>query len=127
MMRFPFRPLALILTLTGLLLPANAPAAPAPTLITAGSPPIVVEVGKGILVRLEHPASSVFVADPDIADVKAKSPTLIYLFGKASGETTLFAVGDRDQVALNATIRVHYDVRRIQEAIRELAPHSAVS
>ena len=77
--------------------------------------------------RLERPANSVFVADPDIADVQAKSSTLVYLFGKSGGETTLFAVGDHDQVALNATIRVRYDTTRIQDAIHELAPRSAVS
>ena len=104
-----------------------ASAAPAPTLVTAGSPPIMVEVGKGVVVRLEHPANSVFVADPDVADVQAKSSTLIYLFGKTGGETTLFAVGEHDQVSLNATIRVRYDTGRIEEAIHQLAPRSAVS
>ncbi len=126
MKRLSFR-MFLALSLAGLLLPAVASAAPAPTLITAGSPPLVVEVGKGVLVRLERPANSVFVADPDVADVQVKSSTLVYLFGKSGGETTLFAVGDRDQVALNATIRVRYDTMRIQEAIHELAPRSAVS
>ena len=126
MKRLSFR-VFLALSLAGFLLPAVASAAPAPTLITAGSPPLVVEVGKGVLVRLERPANSVFVADPDVADVQVKSSTLVYLFGKSGGETTLFAVGDRDQVALNATIRVRYDTMRIQEAIHELAPRSAVS
>ncbi len=125
MMRLCLR-VVLALALAGFL-PAVASAAPAPTLITAGSPPLEVEVGKGVLVRLERPANSVFVADPDIADVQAKSSTLVYLFGKSGGETTLFAVGDHDQVALNATIRVRYDTMRIQEAIHELAPRSAVS
>jgi pilus assembly protein CpaC len=126
MIRFSFRML-LAVAFAGALLPANASAAPAPTLVTAGAPPIVVEVGKGVLVRLDRPANSVFVADPDVADVQAKSPTLIYLFGKSSGETTLFAVGDHDQVQLNATIRVRYDLARIEEAIHQLAPRSAVS
>ena len=87
----------------------------------------MVEVGKGVVVRLEHPANSVFVADPDVADIQAKSSTLIYLFGKTGGETTLFAVGEHDQVSLNATIRVRYDTGRIEEAIHQLAPRSAVS
>jgi len=128
MMRLSCRVAALALALaSSLLFPAEAPAAPVPTLITAGSPPIVVEVGKGVLVRLEHGAESVFVADPDVADVQAKSPTLIYLFGKSGGETTLFAVSGKEQVVLNATVRVRYDTARIQEAIHELAPRSAVS
>jgi pilus assembly protein CpaC len=131
MTRFSRRAAALALVLAStLLLPAEAPAAPAPTLVTAGSPPIEIVVGKGIVVRLEHDADSVFVADPDVADVQAKSPKLIYLFGKSGGETTLFAVGGKDgkeQIVLNATVRVHYDAARIQEAIHELAPRSAVS
>ena len=126
MIRFSIRNL-LAVAFAGVLLPAIASAAPSPTLVTAGSPPVTVEVGKGVLVRLEHPANSVFVADPDVADVQAKSPTLIYLFGKSSGETTLFAVGEHDQVALNATIRVRYDLARIEDAIHQLAPRSAVS
>ena len=126
MIRFSVRML-LAVALAGVLLPAIASAAPAPTLVTAGMPPVVVEVGKGVLVRLERPANSVFVADPDVADVQAKSPTLIYLFGKSSGETTLFAVGDHDQVQLNATIQVRYDLARIEDAIHQLAPRSAVS
>src|SRR6185312_10894345 len=126
MIRFSFRML-LAVAFAGVLLPAIASAAPAPTLVTAGAPPITVEVGKGVLVRLDRPANSVFVADPDVADVQAKSPTLIYLFGKSSGETTLFAVGDHDKVQLNATIRVRYDLARIEDAIHQLAPRSAVS
>ena len=126
MIRFSFRTL-LAVAFAGVLLPAIASAAPAPTLVTAATAPVTVEVGKGILVRLERPANSVFVADPDVADVQAKSPTLIYLFGKSSGETTLFAVGDHDQVELNATIRVRFDLARIEDAIHQLAPRSAVS
>jgi pilus assembly protein CpaC len=131
MTRFSGRAAALTLVLaSALLLPAEAPAAPAPTLVTAGSPPIEIIVGKGVVVRLEHEADSVFVADPDVADVQAKSPKLIYLFGKSGGETTLFAVGGKDgkeQVVLNATVRVKYDTARIQGAVHELAPRSAVS
>jgi len=125
MIRFSLRML-LAVAFAGVLLPAIASAAP-PPIVTAEASPITLEVGKGVLVRLERPANSVFVADPDVADVQAKSPTLIYLFGKSSGETTLFAVGDHDQVQLNATIRVRYDLARIEEAIHQLAPRSAVS
>jgi pilus assembly protein CpaC len=121
-----FRLAALALALAIGLHAAGASAAP-PTLVTAGSPPIAVEVGKGILIRLDRAVDSVFVADPDVADVQVKSPTLVYLFGKSGGETTLFAVGSHEQVVLNATVRVRYDAARIQEAIHELAPRSAVS
>ena len=38
---------------------------------------LVLEVHKGQLIRLERPAAAVFVADPEVADVQAHSPTLV--------------------------------------------------
>ena len=39
----------------------------------------------------EEPFSSLFVANPEVADVEVKSPRLVYLTGVGVGETTLFA------------------------------------
>lgn len=102
-------------------------ASPAPQLVPVAGTSIDIEVGKGRLLRLDRPASSVFIADPEVADVEVKSPTLVYVFGKASGKTTLFAVGDHDEVLLNTNLLVRYDVSRVSQAIHELAPHSAIS
>ena len=104
-----------------------APLAAAPTVINTAGAPLVVEVGKGQLVHLDHPASTVFVADPDVADVQVKSPVLVYLLGKSGGETTLYAVGDNDQVILNVNVHVRYDVAGIEQAIHATAPRSAVA
>src|SRR5262252_7002470 len=101
---------------------ACAPAQAAPKVIAPAGAALQIEVSKGRLIRLDQPANSVFVADPDIADVQVKSPSLVYVFGKAAGETTLYAVGDGDQVLLNATVVVHHNIARLQEAIRDLQP-----
>ena len=45
--------------------------------IGANGAPIVLEVNKGTLIRLTAPAATVFIANPDIADVQVKSPSLI--------------------------------------------------
>ncbi len=127
MTRFSFRLVALILALAGAAMLAPPPAAAQSRVVNTAGAPLSVEVGKGQLVRLDHPVNSVFVADPDVADVQVKSATLIYVFGKSGGETTLYAVGDNDQVVLNRTIRVTYDVGRVEEAIHKMAPRSAVS
>ena len=128
--------LAVALALAGTLTWVPPAAAAPKTVTSAGTPlktvtatgaPLQVEVGKGRLVQLDHPATSVFVADPDVADVQVKSPSLIYVFGKSGGETTLFAVGENDEVLLNMAVRVRLDVARVQQAIRDLAPRSAVS
>ena len=106
---------------------ACAPAGAAPKVVAPAGAALQLEVSKGRLIRLDQPASSVFVADPDVADVQVKSPSLVYVFGKAAGETTLYAVGDGDQVLLNATVVVRHNIQRLEEAIHELEPRSAVN
>ena len=120
-------PVLAILASFALLALVCAPASAAPKVVAPAGAALQIEVSKGRLIRLDQPASSVFVADPDIADVQVKSPSLVYVFGKAAGETTLYAVGDGDQVLLNATVVVHHNIGRLQQAIHELEPRSAVS
>jgi pilus assembly protein CpaC len=107
-------------------LPGIGRAAP-PQLLTTATSGMELEVGQGQIIHLDKPATSVFLADPNIADVEVKSPMLIYIYGKASGATTLYAVGDHDNVLLNSSLHVHYDVARLERAIHDLVPHSAVS
>src|SRR5260370_12823120 len=45
--------------------------------VAANGAPIVLEVNKGTLIRLTAPAATVFIANPDIADVPLKPPPLI--------------------------------------------------
>jgi pilus assembly protein CpaC len=127
MIRFTVRLLALLLALAPIGVLAPVPANAAPKVVTASGAPLIVEVGKGQLVHLDSAVNTVFVANPDIADVQVKSPTLIYLFGKSGGETTLFAVGEDDRVVLNMDVRVRYNVARLQEAIHKAAPRAVVS
>ena len=89
--------------------------------------PLLIEVHKGKLVRLPAPASTVFVADPEIADVQIKSPTLLYVFAKRAGETSLFAVDSRDRVLAGLPITVSHNVTRLRRAIFDLSPQSDVS
>src|SRR5207248_1045344 len=94
------RYVALAATFFALACPAPDLAA-APQVIGPSTVQLQVEAGKGRLVRLDRPAASVFVADPDVADIQVKSPSLVYVIGKNAGETTLFAVGERDEVIVN--------------------------
>jgi pilus assembly protein CpaC len=127
MIRFAFRLIALVLTAAPAALLMEVPASAAPKVINTTGAPLVVDVGKGQLIQLERSAAAVFVADPDVADVQVKSPTLVYVFGKSGGETTLYAVGENDQVVLNVAVRVRHDVARVEEAIHKMVPRSAVS
>ncbi|HEX5319137.1 MAG TPA: type II and III secretion system protein family protein, partial [Stellaceae bacterium] len=89
--------------------------------------PILLETGKGTLLRLPHPAATVFIANPDIADVQVKSPSLIYLSAKTPGETVVYAVDSDDNVLLHAPIRVDHDLSRLRESMHSLMPGEHVT
>ena len=95
--------------------------------IRASGPPIVLEAGKGTLIKLPRPASTVFIANPEVADVQVKSPSLIYLNAKAPGETVLYAVDADDHVLLNAPVRVEHDLSRLRQSLPALIPGEDVS
>jgi pilus assembly protein CpaC len=105
--------------------PAAEPRGPRMEGVAAISPagaPILLEVGKGTLIRLPRPASTVFIANPDIADVQVKSPSLVYLSAKAPGETVVYAVDAGDAVLLNAPVRVEPDLSRLRQSLKALVP-----
>jgi pilus assembly protein CpaC len=108
-----------------------APPAVAPHGGGAQIPPtggrITLEVNKGTLIRLAGPAATVFVANPDIADVQVKSPTLVYISAKAPGETVIYAVDASDSVLLNSPVLVEHDVSRLRSSLRQLAPGESIS
>jgi len=100
----------------------HAAVANVPSQIPATGKPILLEVGKGTLLRLDRPASTVFIANPDVADVQIKSPALIYLNAKSAGETVLYAVDAEDKVLLNSPIRVEQDISRLRQSFESLLP-----
>jgi pilus assembly protein CpaC len=95
--------------------------------IAAGGARIVLEVNKGTLIRLGAPAATVFIANPDIADVQVKSPSLIYVSAKSPGETVIYAVDASDSVLLNSPVRVEHDLSRLRSSLRQLAPGERIS
>jgi pilus assembly protein CpaC len=95
--------------------------------IPADGRPIVLEVGRGTLIRLSRPANTVFVANPDIADVQVKSPELVYISAKAPGATVIYAVDGGDKVLLNAPVRVDFDLSELRQSLNRLVPGNAIS
>ncbi len=115
--------------------PPGPPPGPAPVAAEPGrvsqvrtsGPPIVVESGKGSLIRLPKAAATVFIANPDVADVQVKTPTMIYVSAKAPGETVLYAVDSDDHVLLNAPVRVEHDLSRVRDSLKAVAPGENVT
>lgn len=87
---------------------------------------LTLVVGTGQLIRVEEAFSSLFVANPEVADVEVKSPRLMYLTGVGVGETTLFAVDENDNVLMSTHIRVTHNIGALQDGIRAMAPGQSV-
>src|SRR5437667_11101907 len=107
--------------------PAAKPLRGGASQIAANGAPILLEVGKGTLIRLAAAAATVFIANPEVADVQVKSPSLIYLTAKSPGETVIYAVDAGDSVLLNSPVRVEHDLSRLRSSLRQLAPGERVS
>lgn len=86
-----------------------------------------VEVQKGKLVQLARSAVSIMIADPNIADIDVKSPRSVYVFGKRSGETTLYALDEHDKTIISTVIRVTHNLSGLTAAVKELMPASAIN
>src|SRR6266853_2190748 len=100
-----------------------------PVNIRPTGPPVVLEIGKGTLFHLPRPAATVFVANPDVADVQVKSPTLLYISANKTkpGETVVYAVDDKDNVLVSAVIRVDYDLSRLRQSYKQAMPGARIS
>ncbi len=86
-----------------------------------------LEVKKGRLLRLATPVSAVFVADPEVADVQAQSPTLLYIYGRRAGTTTLYAVDESQQVVLRRDVQVRHNLTRLRQVLAETIPDQPIA
>ena len=88
---------------------------------------ISLSVHGGRLVKLDAPATNVFVADPDIADVQVPSPTAIYVLGKKSGRTNVYALDQSGSPILQASVDVSYDVGAINALFNSELPNQKIT
>jgi pilus assembly protein CpaC len=105
--------------------PADAQDQSPEALGTEGS--LSLEVRKGRVIRLPRPAATVFVADPDIADVQAQSASIVYLFGRRTGTTSLYAVDENDELLLRTSVTVTHNLSGLRQAVLQLVPNSQIT
>ena len=121
------RLIATLFLIVGCAMPAGAATdLPRLRIVDADPEPVTLEANKGQLLRLVRPVDTVFIAEPGIADVQLKSPTLIYIFGRRPGETTLFAVDKREMVILNTRVVVQHNIARLKDMIRNILPEDMI-
>jgi pilus assembly protein CpaC len=89
------------------------------------STPLTVDADQAQVIQLREPAKTVFVANPDIADVQVPTPNSFLVYGKRPGTTTVFAISEAG-TTMSYTVRVTRPVGEIAGAIRSAVPTAQV-
>jgi pilus assembly protein CpaC len=110
----------------GLAMAAAAPAFAQPVAALAPTNDVTLSVGTGRMVRPNGTVAEVFVADEDIADVHASSPSQIYIFGKAAGTTTVYATDRSGRVVYSANIRVGQNLASVSQMLDLAMPEADI-
>ena len=112
---------------------AIAPLASAPTSVATAqsvvrpSSEIVLSIGRGELVNVPGTMADVFVADDAIADVQVKSQRQLYVFGKAGGETTVYASNKAGDIIWSANVRVGSNIGSIDQLLTLAMPEAKIN
>ncbi|MCY0389488.1 type II and III secretion system protein family protein [Robbsia sp. Bb-Pol-6] len=83
---------------------------------------LLLDAGKGTLLRLNEDAASVFVVDPTIADVHVPSPKSVFVLGKKPGTTTLYVMGGHNQTLVQRTVTVARDMEELRGMLKTRFP-----
>ena len=67
---------------------------------------VTVQTGAGQIVRLKQDVSSLFSADPKVAEVRPASPSSFFVFGVGAGNTTIEAASATGEVIGRYVVRV---------------------
>jgi pilus assembly protein CpaC len=87
---------------------------------------IMIAVGSGQLLKLPAAMTDLFVANPDIADVQVRSANQLYIFGKAAGETSVYATNAAGKVIYSTNVRVGQNIDSVADVLRLAMPTSSV-
>jgi len=88
--------------------------------------PLAIETDKARLIQLPEPARTVFVANPEIADVQVPTPTSFLVYGKKPGATTVFAISDTGATA-SYSVTVTRSMSETSAAVRGAVPNAPVA
>lgn len=105
------------------------PVQPASAQALSGRPgtEVVLSIGQGQLITLPTTMSDIFIANDQIADVQVKSTRQVYVFGKAGGETTLYASNSKGDVVYAAVIRVGANISSVGQMLTLAIPDANIN
>lgn len=89
-------------------------------------PPLEVELDSGKLLQLNSDVRSVFIANPEIADVQMMTSSSLMVFGRRAGETMLVAVDEHNRTIINRRVVVGQNVGALRDMLKALIPDSQI-
>jgi pilus assembly protein CpaC len=107
--------------LAALMLPAIASAQ---NIAKGSTGTIDLASGEGRILNFKAPVDSVLVAEPGIADLQVVSPGVIYVFGKAPGQTSLIALGPDGEQLAALSLAVSSGTQAVSRPLKDLNPGS---
>ena len=88
---------------------------------------IVLSIGRGELINVPGTMADVFVADDNVADVQVKSTRQLYVFGRAGGETTIYASNAAGDIVWSANVRVGSNISSIDQMLGLAMPNAKIN
>ncbi|MCZ8171897.1 MAG: type II and III secretion system protein family protein, partial [Brevundimonas sp.] len=88
---------------------------------------VVLSIGRGQLVTVGGNMADVFVANDAIADVQVKSQRQLYVFGKAGGETTVYASNASGDIIWSANVRVGSNIDSVDQMLKLAMPDAKIA
>lgn len=95
--------------------------------VAAPSQQIILSIGRGELVTVPGSMADVFVANDAIADIQVKSQRQLYVFGRAGGETTVYASNNAGDIIWSANVRVGSNIDSIDQMLTLAMPDAKIS
>ena len=85
-----------------------------------------VLIDKSVPIHFKKPASSVFIANPLIADIQVNSPVSVTVYGKKVGDTSLQISDENGRVILSRSIHVRQNLEDLRTTLRMAIPDSDI-
>ncbi|MHC8326689.1 type II and III secretion system protein family protein [Pseudomonas sp. LB1P83] len=80
--------------------------------------------GEGRILHFKAPVESVLLAEPNVADLQVVAPGVIYIFGKAVGQTSLIALGAEGRQVAELSVAVSSGTQGVSRPLKALYPNS---
>ena len=87
---------------------------------------VKLSIGEGELITLPSAATDVWISNPNVADVYVRSARQLNLFGKDTGEATVFATAADGHVVYAASVRVSQNLTSIDRMMKLAMPDADV-